>query len=128
MYYSGSEYSGTTKLFLVEKPQSTHRVVLSTFWRAFHHDGKINPGWCGWGVHAHPLLLYLKSRTKLQCMLQLSRQIHSTYFYSTSICTLWLKHRTELDGRNQDGGNIHKKVFFLHGRGFSFCSRGWVRA
>jgi hypothetical protein len=21
----------------------------------FHHDGKISPGWRGWGVHTHPL-------------------------------------------------------------------------
>jgi hypothetical protein len=87
-----------------------HRVHTEWQWP---FDGKISPVWWGWGVHAHPPLLYLKSRTKLQCTLQLSRQIHSTYFYSTPVCTLWLKHRTELDGRNQDGGNIHKNVFFF---------------
>ncbi len=26
-------------------PQSTHRVAMATFWRAFHHDGKISPAW-----------------------------------------------------------------------------------
>jgi hypothetical protein len=31
----------------------------------FHHDGKISTGWLGRGVHAHPLSLYLPSRTKL---------------------------------------------------------------
>ncbi len=41
------------------------------------------------GVHAHPLLLYLPSCTKLQCTLQLRGQIHSRYFMSTIICTLW---------------------------------------
>jgi hypothetical protein len=30
----------------------------------------------GWGVHAHPLSLYLPSRTKLWCTLQLKGQIH----------------------------------------------------
>jgi hypothetical protein len=25
--------------------QSTHRVATPAFWRTFHHDGKINPGW-----------------------------------------------------------------------------------
>ncbi len=64
----------------------------------------------GGGVHAHPLSLYLPSRTKLWCTLHLRGQIHSPYFYSTPTCTLWLKHWTELDGRNQDGG---KNVFFL---------------
>jgi hypothetical protein len=38
------------------------------------------------GVHAHPLSLYLPSRTKLWCTLQLRGQIHSSYFYSTSVC------------------------------------------
>jgi hypothetical protein len=40
-------------------------------------------------VHAHPLSLYIASRTKLSCMLQLRGQIHSPYFYSTPIRTLW---------------------------------------
>ncbi len=26
-------------------PQSTHRVAIATFWRTFHHDGKISPAW-----------------------------------------------------------------------------------
>ncbi len=25
--------------------QSTHRVATAAFWRTFHHDGKISPGW-----------------------------------------------------------------------------------
>ncbi len=41
-------------------------------------------------VHAHPLSLYLPSCTKLQCTLQLRGQIHSPYFISTHICTLWI--------------------------------------
>jgi hypothetical protein len=32
----------------------THRVAISAFWRTSHHDGKVNPGWWGWEVHAHP--------------------------------------------------------------------------
>ncbi len=27
-----------------------HTVATTTF----HHDGKISPGWCGWGLHALP--------------------------------------------------------------------------
>jgi len=63
---------------------------VAAAWRTFHHDGKISPGWWGWGVHAHSLPLYfLQSDTKLQCRLQLRGQIHSPYFISTPICTLW---------------------------------------
>ncbi len=30
-----------------------HRVAMTTFWRTFHHYGKISPGW--WvGLHARP--------------------------------------------------------------------------
>ncbi len=45
-----------------DKPQCinhrVHRVATAAFWRTFHHDGKISPGWWGWGMHAHPLLIY----------------------------------------------------------------------
>jgi hypothetical protein len=67
-----------------------HRVATATFWRSFHHDhdGKISPG-CGGGGGAHPPpSLYLPSRTKLWCTLQLRGQIHSLYFYYTPLCTL----------------------------------------
>jgi hypothetical protein len=40
-----------------------HREATAAFRRIFHHDGKISPAWWGWGVHAHPLSLYLPSRT-----------------------------------------------------------------
>ncbi len=56
--------------------QSTHRVAIATFWHTFHPDGKISPAWWGRGVHAHPLSLYLPSRSKLCCTLQLRGQIH----------------------------------------------------
>ncbi len=45
--------------------QSTHRVAKATFCRTFHHKGKISLGWYRWGMHAHPLSLYLPSRSKL---------------------------------------------------------------
>ena len=64
-----------------------HRVATAAFWRTFHHEGKISPGWWGWGVHAHPLSLHLLSPVKLQCTLQLSGQIHEPCFISTKICT-----------------------------------------
>ncbi len=67
-----------------------HRVATAAFWRIFSDEGKISPGWWGWGVHAHPLSLHLPSPVKLQCTLQLSGQIHWPCFISTNICTLWL--------------------------------------
>jgi len=63
-----------------------HRVATVTFWRTFHPNGKISPGWWGWGV-----LLYLPSCIKLWCTLQMRGQIHSFYFYTTPICTLCVK-------------------------------------
>ncbi len=48
---------------------------MVNFWRTFHHDGKISPGWWregGRGAWPHPFTLqYLPSRTKLVCTLQL---------------------------------------------------------
>ncbi len=68
-HWSFSPISGCL-LLLSFCPQSTHRVAMaSTFWRTFHHDGKISPAWRRWGLHAHPLSLYLPSLTKLRCML-----------------------------------------------------------
>jgi hypothetical protein len=32
-----------------------YRVAMASFWRTFHHDGKISPAWRGRGVHALPL-------------------------------------------------------------------------
>ncbi len=43
------------------------------FWHTFHHNGKVSPGWLGWGGGTPtPDSHYLPSRTKLQCTLQLS--------------------------------------------------------
>ncbi len=67
-----------------------HRVATAAFWRTFSDEGKICPGWWGWGgVHAHPLSLHLQSPVKLQCTLQLSGQIHWPCSISRKICTLW---------------------------------------
>ncbi len=62
---------------------------MATFWRTFHHEGKISPAWRGWEMHAQPLSLYLPPRAKLWCTLQLRGQIHSPYFSSTPIYILW---------------------------------------
>jgi hypothetical protein len=69
------------------------RVATAAFWRTFSDEGKISPGWWGWGVHAHPLSLHLPSPVKLQWTLQLSGQIHWPCFISTNICTLCCRLR-----------------------------------
>ncbi len=53
-----------------------HRVATAAFWCTFSDEGKISPGWWGWGVHAHPLSSHLPSPVKLQCTLQLSGHTH----------------------------------------------------
>ena len=40
--------------YIIGIEHRVHRVAMATFWRTFHHDGKINPAWWGWGVHARP--------------------------------------------------------------------------
>ncbi len=64
-----------------------HRVVTAALWRTFHHEGKISPGWWGWGVHAHPLSLHLPSPVKLQSTLQLGRYTDPVSSL-VKICTL----------------------------------------
>jgi hypothetical protein len=39
---------------LITTEHRVHRVATSTFWCTFHHDGKICPGWWGWGVGVRP--------------------------------------------------------------------------
>ncbi len=39
---------------LYEKPQSTHRVTIATFWCTFHHDGIISPAVVRVGRGARP--------------------------------------------------------------------------
>ncbi len=78
------------KAFLI-LDHRVHRLATVTFWRSFIMMEKLSQNWWGWGVHTHPLSLYLPSRTKLWCMLQLRGQIHSPSFYSTHICTLCIR-------------------------------------
>ncbi len=86
-----------------------HRVVTAAFWRIFSHEGKIGPGWWGWGLHAHPLSLLLPSPVKLQCTLQLSGQTQNpvSSLVKYVLCgfrytTLWtVRHQCRL----QRGGN-----------------------
>ncbi len=64
--------------------------VTATFWCTFHHDVKISLAWLGWGMGEGPPPFTLPSQAKLWCTLQLRGLIHSPYFSSTPICTLWV--------------------------------------
>ncbi len=68
-------------------PQSTHRVAIADFWRISHHDGKIGPGWWGWGsARPTPFTLFTITYKVAcsACTLQLRRKIHYPYFISTA--------------------------------------------
>ncbi len=76
---------------LRQRQESTNTVDSQwplSAWHTFHHDGKFSPASWGKRVHAS-LSLYLSSRAKLWCTLQLRGQIHSSYFSSTLLSPLW---------------------------------------
>jgi hypothetical protein len=85
---------------------------MATFLRTFHNDGKLVQPGEGGAVQAHPLSLYLPSCTKLCCTLQLSRQIHFPYFFSTPICTLWSQLASSLH-RKWIAESLDKLFYFL---------------
>ncbi len=69
-------------------PQSTHREAMAAFWRTLpRHDGKIRPGWWGWGctVHAHLLSPYLPPRRDEIGGVYLLSQLERTL----QLCTWW---------------------------------------
>jgi hypothetical protein len=70
-----------------------HRVVMITFWCAFHHDGKISPCLVRVGDARPPTftLSTITSKVVVYAPLQLRGQIHSPCFSSTPTCTLWQK-------------------------------------
>ncbi len=74
-------------------PHSSHRVATAAFWRTFHHDGKISPGWWRWGVHAHPLSLYLPSRTATKYP-PAERADTLPVFHLYPICSQWYINNT----------------------------------
>ncbi len=89
----------TQKIYIYIHPQNhrVHRVAMTTFF-TLHHDGKISPAWCGWGVHALSLSLYLPSQVKLWCTLQLRVQIHSPYFSCALLYSVRIKFFLEPRG------------------------------
>jgi hypothetical protein len=77
------------------------------------------------GVHAH-LSVYLPSRTKLWCMLQLRGQIHSPYYYSAPICTLWFSQPSGgVGGRGLFGLCVHIMVQEEEKKHTLYCRCNW---
>ncbi len=52
----------------------TECMAMANFWRTFHQQGKISPGWWGQGAQAAPLYYIYQN---LPCLFQLRGQIHS---------------------------------------------------
>jgi hypothetical protein len=75
-----------------------HRVQIEWQWPLSGVHSIISAGLRGYGVHAHPLLLYLPSHAKVQCTIQLRGQMHFPYFISTPMYSVvWTSYlRTEL--------------------------------
>jgi hypothetical protein len=71
-------------------PQSTHRVEIATFWRTFHHDGKLaQPGEGAWGFTPTPFhYIYHHVYTVVVLYVSAERAGTFPYFNSTPTCTL----------------------------------------
>ena len=65
-----------------------YREAMAAFWRTFSHEGKISLGWCGWGVHAHPLSLHLPSPVKLSLRSSWVGRYTNPVSSLVKICTL----------------------------------------
>jgi hypothetical protein len=83
----------------------SRRVATATFWPTCHHNGKISPGWWGWGCT--PTSFTVPSHTKLRL------QVHFPYLYST-LYGLWgpsLSMQNWLEKRrNLKRSNIRESV------------------
>ncbi len=91
--------SVSSYLFLVVsvllKSQSTHRVAIADFWRTSHHNGKISPGWLGWGPCAHPPPSQPNTITYKVAVYAPAERADTLYVYTLPLfhlyptCTLW---------------------------------------
>ncbi len=68
-----------------------NRMAMTTFWRIFHHDGKISQGWCGWECTPPPLFAISTLTSKVVVYAPAERTDTFPYFYSTPVCTLWMQ-------------------------------------
>jgi hypothetical protein len=90
------------------RPQSTHRVAMATFCvHSIIMVKSAQPGEGGGMVHAFPLSLYLPSRAKLWCTLQLRGQIRTLplflffpYMLCTVLCGRYLLYRRDTMDRS----------------------------
>ncbi len=101
-------------------------MAIATFWRTFHHDGKISPAWWGCGLvragAAQPLSLYLLSRTKLWFTLQLIGQVHSPVstlvtlplYRMYSVGALYLRHKGLLFSQRRNKIEIWNGSTYKH--------------
>ncbi len=85
-----------------KNPQSTQYTqsvngrflsYIPSWWKNYP---RLVRGGCTLHMHAHPLSLYLPSRTKLQCTLQLRGQIHSPYFILCLCGKIYKEGETDL--------------------------------
>ena len=72
--------------------QSTHRLAIAEFWRTSHHNGKISPGWYGWGVHAHPLSAYYVPSLKVAVNAPAEWEDTLTLFHLCTLCVNTQQH------------------------------------
>jgi hypothetical protein len=104
-------------------------VAIATFWRTFHHDGKMAQSFGGAGGHALPLSVYLPSRTTLWCTLQLKGQIQ----YTLTISTIVYPYMYSVCGIHCEYGNVRHVFFnFMHSVDILYVSinnvvRGLIR-
>ncbi len=73
-----------------------HRVANAAFWRIFHHEGKISPGWWEWGGGASPppfITFTITSKVAMYAPAERALgQIQYTDPVSSLVkkCTLWV--------------------------------------
>ncbi len=75
--------------------QTTEYTGTATFWRTFHYDGKICPDWWGWGCSTSPppfTVSTIMYKVEVYAPAEKAYTVHykSPYFYSTTICSLWV--------------------------------------
>jgi len=75
----------------LSQTQSTHRVEMTTFCHAFHHDGKTSPAWRGWMVYTvTPTPFTISTITGSVCSSWERRYIPP--FSTLPLWNLWSQH------------------------------------
>jgi hypothetical protein len=118
------EKSAKSEFFRRAKPQSAHRAAMATFWRTFHHDGKISSAWWGWGGGVTPYPFHSIYHHEQSCCVSSLRGQILSYFSSTTIYILYIYSVRKTLGSTGDNIRgrkiVHSKniyflsLFFLH--------------